>query len=184
MSKFAKTLGLDVTDKSGDTVAVPADLKAIKTAYTSDSSIATVTPDGKVLGQKAGTVTVTAVVYKANGETQDFTYTVNVKADAPTVATLTANEHATYSASQNVAEMINAKVVDNYGTGYVLNEIASYKDFFGVQYIISNVKGDGTSTGTAILNTDGKIAITGTVKEFVVKAISSNGKTTTTQITN
>ena len=184
-SKFAKALDLVVTDKAGDTVAVPDALKAIKSAYTSDSSIATVSANGKVLGQKAGKVTVTAVAYKANGETQDFTYTVNVKADAPTVATLTADANVSYSATKDVAQMINAKVVDNYGTEYKLNEIAAYQDFFGVQYIISNVKGDGTSTGTAKYNsTNGLIEITGTVTEFVVKAISNNGKTTTTLITN
>ena len=106
-----------------------------------------------------------------------------MKADAPAVATLTANDNATYSACQNVAEMINAKVVDNYGTEYVLDEIASYKTSLEFSTSSPMLKVTVTSTGTAILNTDGEIEITGTVKEFVVKAISSNGKTTTTQIT-
>ncbi|MDQ0918560.1 S-layer homology domain-containing protein [Paenibacillus sp. V4I5] len=182
-SKFAKTVEVAVTDKSGDTVAVPAAMKAVKTASSSDISIATVTPDGKVLGQRAGKATITAVVSKANGETQAFTYEVNVKADAPAVATLTANDNVVYSAIP-VAEMINVKVVDNYGIEYKLAEIATYQNFLGVQYIISDVKVEGTGTGTATFNSStGKIDIVGNVKEFVVKTISNNGKTTTTHVT-
>ena len=136
------------------------------------------------MGQQAGKATITAVVSKANGETQAFTYEVNVKADAPAVATLTANDNAVYSASQTVAEMVNAKVVDNYGNGYELAEIAAYQNFLGVQYIISDVKVKGTGTGTVKFNTsNGEIDIVGNVKEFVVKTISNNGKTTTTHVT-
>ncbi|CAH1215936.1 hypothetical protein PAECIP111891_04341 [Paenibacillus allorhizoplanae] len=186
VSKFAKAVDVTVTDKSGNTVAVPSSLKAVKTAYTSDSNIATVTTDGKVLGQRVGTATITAVVLKANGETQDFTYTVNVKADAPTVATLTADANATYSASKTVAQMLNVKAVDNYGTEYKfntdtnVNEVSKYKEFLGVQYIISDVQGGGTVQYDP--STD-KITTGGTVNEFVVKTIASNGKTTTTLVT-
>ncbi|CAH1215926.1 hypothetical protein PAECIP111891_04339 [Paenibacillus allorhizoplanae] len=196
-SKFAKGVGLTITDKAGDTVAVPDALKAVKTAYTSDSSVATVSTAGKVLGQKAGTTTVTAVVYKANGETQDFTYTANVKADAPVVATLTASANVAYNAAKEVEYLIGAKIVDNYAVEYKyddkgtttgatpmaddVNFIKNYNVFFGLQYIISNVKGGGTVVYNATTN---KFDITGTVNEFVVKAISSNGKTTTTLVTN
>ncbi|NQX61945.1 S-layer homology domain-containing protein [Paenibacillus qinlingensis] len=188
-SKFAKGVAVTVKDKAGDTVAVPDALKEVKTAYVVDSNIATVTPAGKVLGQRVGTTTVTAVVYKANGETQDFTYTANVKADLPVVATLTADANATYSSAKDIEQLINAKVVDNYGVEYKyvagttpaddVNYIKTYNDFFGVQYIISNVQGGGTAKVV-----DGKIVLSGgTVNEFVLKAVSSNGKTTTTLVT-
>lgn len=193
LSKFAKGVAVTVKDKAGDTVAVPDALKAVKTAFVVDPNIATVTPAGKVLGQRVGTTTVTAVVYKANGETQDFTYTVNVKADAPVVATLTADATATYSAAKDVEYLVNSKVVDNYGVEYKyvtgtpdVNNIKVYNDFFGVQYIISNVQGGGTAkidTDPANTATYGKVVLTGVVNEFVIKAVSSNGKTTTTLVT-
>ncbi|MCY9667646.1 hypothetical protein M5X11_22455, partial [Paenibacillus alginolyticus] len=118
---FAKKLDVTVTDKSGDTVAVPT--KAFTGLYSSDPSVieaGLVGTDGKVLGHKAGKATITAVLVKANNETQEFNYEVNVKADAPAVSTLTTDSTVKYTgaASLAVGTLIETKVVDNYGVEY------------------------------------------------------------------
>ncbi|MCY9665124.1 hypothetical protein M5X11_09150, partial [Paenibacillus alginolyticus] len=60
-----------------------------------------------------------------------------------------------------------------------------YNKFFGVQYVISDIKGGGTVT----INGAGQFVITENagqnkfVNEFVVKAITANGKVATTVVT-
>lgn len=183
-TKFAKSADVNVTDKSGDSVSIKDVKKQFSTAFSSDPStvsVAVYKGEAKILGLKAGTATVTAIIEKANGETQEMSYTVNVKADQPAVATLSAKGSKKYNLTDTVATLIEAKVVDNYGVTYEKDEIAPYNTFFGVQYVISNVKG---STGATVkIGTDGKLVITGTVDEFVVKTISSNGKVATTVLT-
>lgn len=183
-SKFAKSADVTVTDKAGDTVSVKEVKKQFISVFSSDPSTVTTKVYGgeaRILGLKAGTATVTAIIEKANGETQELSYTVNVKADQPAVATLTAKGSKKYNLTETVATIIEAKVVDNYGVTYEKDEIAPYNTFFGVQYVISDVK--GSDGATVKVGTDGKLVITGTVNEFVVKTISSNGKVATTVLT-
>ncbi len=191
-SKFAKAAGVTVTDKSGDTVAVKDVGKQFMTVYSSDPSVvsaAVYNPtagvgEAKVLGLKAGTATITAIIKKANDETQELKYTVNVKSDLPAVATLTAKASKKYNTTDTVATIIEAKVVDNYGVTYEKDEIAPYNAFFGVQYVISDVKVKDKGVGSAKIDAaTGKLIITGDVEEFVVKTITSNGKVVTTVLT-
>ncbi len=183
-SKFAKAADVTVTDKAGDSVSVKDVKKKFLSANSSDPSTVTAEVYGgeaKILGLKTGTATVTAIIEKANGETQELTYTVNVKSDLPTVATLTAKASKQYTNGADLATLIEAKVVDNYGVEYKETAIADYKTFLGVQYVISDVKGDTGSS--AKIDADGKLVITGDVYEFVVKTISANGKVATTVLT-
>lgn len=183
-SKFAKAADVTVTDKAGDSVSVKDVKKKFLSANSSDPSTVTAEVYGgeaKILGLKTGTATVTAIIEKANGETQELTYTVNVKSDLPTVATLTAKASKQYTDGADLATLIEAKVVDNYGVEYKETAIADYKTFLGVQYVISDVKGDTGSS--AKIDADGKLVITGNVNEFVVKTISANGKVATTVLT-
>ncbi|MCY9665123.1 S-layer homology domain-containing protein [Paenibacillus alginolyticus] len=183
-SSFAKKAGVTVKDKSGDTVAVP--VKKFLSVFSSDPSVAQAGiagTDAKVVGKKAGKATITAVIEKANGESQSFTYDVNVKADALAVATLTAKANVKYTgaASLIVKDLIETKVVDNYGIEFAnYDNTQAYNTFYGVQYVISDVKGTGSVT---INNTTGLLTIPGTVDEFVIKAISANGKVATTVVT-
>ncbi len=195
-SKFAKAAGVNVTDKSGDSVAIKDVAKQFISVTSSDPSVVSASVyspvngvgEAKVLGLKAGTATITAIIKKANNETQELKYTVNVKSDLPAVATLTAKASKSYLKNGGVstdilATLIEAKVVDNYGVEYKDGAIKDYNAFLGVQYVISDVKVKNNGVGSVTINNDGTLNVTGDVEEFVVKTISANGKVATTVLT-
>lgn len=199
-SRFDKKLSVVAKDSAGNTVKLPSNY--IDGISTSDPTVANVGKDGTdgyVIGNKTGTATVMAVVYTNKGQTINLTQTVTVKADPISVATLTAdNSKADYDATKNYAYMyFNAlKAVDNYGIEYKTNSekdsagnlkkavgtvdadpIAAYFSVLGVQYTVEVVQG----TGKVDLNTrTGQITnVDASVLEFVITAITPNGKSVT-----
>lgn len=181
--KFGRKLEVTAKDASGNTVAIPG--SRIVSASSSNTSVVEAVYSGnnvQVLGNKAGTADIYVVFNKADGNTQDAVVTVNVKADAVVAATITADANKTGVAAgtYNAYELMNnIKVVDNYGVEYTTTAIQPYKQWLGVNYSVSGVQG----TGTVTVDNDGKVVITGTVSEFVIKAITSNGKAVSTLVT-
>ncbi|SDO62168.1 S-layer homology domain-containing protein [Paenibacillus sp. yr247] len=188
-SKFARKLAVKAIDKSGDAVAITG--SRIISAGTSDSSVAKAVynaGDVYVLGNKAGKATLTVVFKKDGGSTQDQTLDLNVKADAVTAASISADANKTGlagGATTVLALMPNLKVVDNYGVEYTDTDIAKYSAFLGVQYVVS-----GAKNCTVTIDNSGAVTVTDLTTsanpkfEFSIKAITANGKSVSTLVTN
>jgi hypothetical protein len=184
---FNGSLGRKVVIKavntSSEEVAIPAG--RVISAASSDQNIAKVVQDGGdvvVVGNKAGTATITVVYKTADGSAQDNTFTVNVKADAIAAATVTAD--ATNDIALTAGTVVDAytllpnlKVVDNYGVEYTDVELARYADLLGIQYVVTDVN----TGGTVSVGANGKVTIGAGVTEFNIKAVVS-GKTATTLV--
>jgi hypothetical protein len=193
-SKLARKITVTAKDKSGDSVVIPGN--RVVSISTENGTVAKSVYDannGYVIGNKAGTTNVTVVFKKENGDLQDVTLPINIKADAVTVNTLTADANKTgvTSGLKNLIDLMpSLKVVDNYGVEYkfdVVDYIARYKSLLGVQYVVSDVKLVNPATNSnndrVIVDAAGATATIGTnVKEFVVKAISPNGKSASTLV--
>ncbi|MFC3772165.1 hypothetical protein [Paenibacillus sp. GCM10012303] len=185
-SNMARKLSVTAKDKSGDTVAIPAG--RIASATSSENTVANAVysaSEVKVIGNKSGTATITAVVKKLDGNSQDFYLTVNVKNDAVVASTITAGNTAAqtltaanldYTATNTnkkyAYNLFDLKVTDNYGIEYKTTNIYKYRNFIGVQYLASDVKGGGSVS----ISQEGEITVSGTVTGFTLKAITSNGK--------
>ena len=202
-SHLAKKVEIVVTDSAGNKVAFPED--KVKAVTISDPVVAETMPgvststdtnrNGRhyVLGVKPGEATVTAVVYsaKANGELISVTGKVTVKSDPVQVASITAgNSSINYTDTTKVTpvsppnvfkayELMDLKVVDNYGIEYKADNIQNYRKFIGVTYSITGVKGSGTVT---LDQTKDEITISGDVTEFTLTAVAPNGKTAVTVV--
>ncbi|WP_261303463.1 S-layer homology domain-containing protein [Paenibacillus andongensis] len=187
-SKLAQKISVTAKDKSGDTVVIPG--SRIVSASTANGSVAKAVYDAGdawIIGNKAGTTNVTVVFNKANGEQQDVTLPINVKADAVTVSKITADANKTVSLATSTTYatttlMNGIKVVDNYGVEYtfdVVDYIERYKSLLGVQYVISDVHG---TTGAKVNISAGTVSIDAGVTEFVIKAIAPSGVSTSTLV--
>ncbi|MDQ0902961.1 S-layer homology domain-containing protein [Paenibacillus sp. V4I7] len=188
LSSLGRTLEVTAKDGSGDKVAIPSD-RVIGASSSAPSVVNAVygSAAGKVnvVGNKAGSATVTVVFKAANGEIKELTTnTINVKTDAPTVATIKAGNtgiELAYGATSSTTEAIlNLTVNDSYGIEYTDAEIPKYQNVLGLLYTVTGKVGTGTVT---VDQTTGAVTITGTVKEFVLKAVTSNGKSATTVVT-
>ncbi|CAN7151466.1 S-layer homology domain-containing protein [Paenibacillus sp. LjRoot153] len=190
-SRFDKKLGVVAKDSAGNTVKLP--LNYVRGISSSDPNVLAVdtyttggVEDGYILGNKAGTATVSAVVYTNKGQTLNLTQEITVKADTITVETMTAdNSTATYAAGNNYAYKYfnNLKVVDNYGIEYKTDAtagtdpIAQYFAVLGVQYTVQTLQGTGSVT---INSSTGAITnVPAAVTEFLITAIAPNGKSLT-----
>ncbi|OAS14543.1 S-layer homology domain-containing protein [Paenibacillus oryzisoli] len=190
-SRFDKKLGVVAKDSAGNTVKLP--LNYVRGISSSDPNVLAVdtyttggVEDGYVLGNKAGTATVSAVVYTNKGQTLNLTQEITVKADTIAVETLTAdNSTATYAAGNDYAYKYfnNLKVVDNYGIEYKtdaansVDPIAQYFAVLGVQYTVQTLQGTGS---VEIDSKTGQIiTVPTTVTEFLITAIAPNGKSLT-----
>lgn len=190
-SKMAKGVTITAKDGAGNTVAFPANRLVAGT--TSDTTVAQAVYDsvsGKVnvIGNKAGTATVNVSFKAANGEVQTISTNVNSKADAVVAASATADANKAYTAADEVYDLMNLKVKDNYGVEYATTNLAKYQTFLGVLYSVTNIKLNDTAiTGAAsevTIDTATGIVTAGTnVKEFVLKATTSNGKVVSTLVT-
>lgn len=188
-SKLAKTVGLVVKDNAGVEVAYPDNVKEISTSNPLVAEVAGNTTKGFVLGNKAGEATVTAVVYKANGETASLTAKVTVKADTVAAASVSANGDKEVLAGSVVGSFLyssafmDLKVKDQYDIELSGTDINTYDKFTGIRYTISEVKGATISinaqTGEVTAFTD-----TGAdgIYQFVVTATAPNGKSASTLV--
>jgi trimeric autotransporter adhesin len=189
-SKLARKVEVKAKDKSGNDVAIPA--KRIVSASSENGNIAKVAYDATnkeayVIGNKAGTTNILVVFEKSYpGEgAADVTLPITIKADAVAVASMDikANKTGVAAGTHNIAQLVELKVKDNYGIEYKFDKgtdfIDLYKSLLGVTFVVSDVKG----TGTAVVDGN-EVVISGTVDEFVLKAVAPTGVSATSLVTD
>ena len=178
-SFFAKKVKVVARDSSGATVKLPNN--AVRGISSTNESIVTTYygggDDGYVIGNKAGTATVTVVVYTNEGTTVLLTQDFTVKNEPFSVQSLTAKKTtatvAPGTTRTNVFTLFEElKVKDQYGYEYKNADIAKYHKYLNVLFTISSVQG-GLVT---IDQSTGDITIGTGVKDFVVTATAPNGK--------
>ena len=178
-----KKIEIVVKDAAGNSVAFPDDM--VQDVSVSGIAVSTA-PDATnnklhyVMGNKPGTSSVTATVYNAKGEVASVSGTVTVKSDPVAVETISAgngDKKANVNQLYDAYDLMDLKVVDNYGIEYKAGNIAKYKELIGVVYTVTNVKGNGAT----VTLTNGQITIGAGVTEFLLSA-TANGKTTSTLV--
>lgn len=196
----AKGISVAVKDNAGNTVAFPDRVQDIATSnnnFVKVFSNKTSAWDGTkawVAGNKAGEATVTAVVYKANGEQASLSAKVTVKNDAVVAESVTAKDGVFLAAgSVNTAQaavLAEVTVKDNYGTEYKAhtapNVIAQYQALLGIRYTISELTNvDTVQIDPVTGQLSGFVQTAGTTNyQFVVTATAPNGKTSSTVFHN
>ncbi|WP_309123146.1 S-layer homology domain-containing protein [Paenibacillus sp.] len=196
-SQFDKKIEVVAKDSAGNEVKLPENF--VKDISSSNPSVVVAGPDvgtppkqdGYVLGNKAGTATVTAIVYTNKGNTVNLTQEVTVKADQIVVEKLEADKKS----KAFDAAIVNAigyfekiKVTDQYGIAYESNnksgsdaksEISTYDSVLGLRYTVKVVNGTGAVTVDPKSGAIDVGAIPTTVKEFEITATAPNGKSVT-----
>ncbi|RTE07888.1 S-layer homology domain-containing protein [Paenibacillus whitsoniae] len=204
VSQFDKSVGVTAKDEAGNKVKLPtnyitsltsSDPNVILTAsntgaYDWDPNNATApVQKAYVLGYKAGTATVSAVVYTNRGETINLSQEVTVKADPITVDSITAGrtsvnttEKLSATTGFNVWQLFNKdsdnkfKVVDNYGIEYTDAAILTYKAVLGVNFTVNTTARTSGSGSVSIDPATGVVTVPAGVAEYVVTATAPNGK--------
>jgi len=192
----SKSLELTVKDNAGNKVAFNRPLQYVTSALTAivDADSAT----GKLTGNKAGETSVTAVVYKATGDTQILSAKVTVKNDPVTIAKLKAEEGsvklAPTAVSGNAAQLMKVIATDNYGIEYkavtTVNDADGDILFFskligGVRYTVSEFSGATVSVDAVTGDiTSFALSSSSTKYHFVVTATAANGESTSTVFYN
>jgi hypothetical protein len=188
LSKFAKEIKLKATNASGDEVALPGIIQSISSSNPAVVRVG-VSADhrGYILGNKAGTATVSFVYLTLSGETKQMSIPVHVKSDTVTGQLIKAgdasiNQNVTvtsgvYSGQFNPYVQMDLKVTDNYGIEYEKEEIESYNFALATTFITENIVGDSTqgAVGTVTIDQDGTVHIIGNVTKFELTAILPNG---------
>jgi|GEM_PF-677707 len=193
-SQFDKKLSVVAKDSGGNKVKLPSNfVRSISSSNPNVLSVITDNPsgesvDGFVLGNKAGTATVTAIVYKNNGELVSLSQDLTVKADSITVDKLEAGKtDNTYTASTFAYNLFTdgdtkLKVTDQYGIEYTNADIAKYDAVLGLRYTVKVVTGSGLININPVT---GEItSVPTSVKEFTVTAVAANGKSVSVLLTN
>ncbi|WP_274654234.1 S-layer homology domain-containing protein [Paenibacillus humicola] len=183
-NEFANQVTVSAVDAAGNTVALPDQITSIFSSNTNVVKAGVVNNKAYVLGDKVGTATL-SVTFKGNDGTQrNATATVNVKSDALTVNSLTVgNTENTIKASSpgNAFSVMDLHVLDNYGHDFESTTAKDLNKLYGVSFTASDVKGD---TNAAVsIDSNGNIWISGKVTSFDLTAVSPNGKSVTTAIT-
>jgi hypothetical protein len=197
-SGFDKSVGVTAKDEAGNKVKLPTNF--IRSLSSSDPNVIVtasntgatgwnpgVTEKGYVLGNKAGTATVSAVVYTNTGETINLSQEVTVKADAITVDSITAGRSSVDTSDKlggrvsgfNVWELFSKdednqlSVIDNYGVEYVDAAVLAYKAVLGINFTVNTTVKTGASV---TIDSLGVVTVPDGVKEYVVTATAPNGK--------
>jgi hypothetical protein len=184
-----RSISVSAKDAAGNTVAIPNN--GVKAIYSSDANVISAAypgaNDGYLVGNNAGTATVSAVVYTNKGTTVNLSQQVTVKADSISTASLT-TDNTTSSYFSDTAKTIKKTsvyslfntlhVFDNYGTEYKGARINEYNNLLGVYFLVSDVQG-----GTVTVAADGTLNVQGDVQNFVVTAMSANGKSVQVVVT-
>ncbi len=181
---LAREIKVTAKDKSGNDVAIPSG-RILDVSSSNNSVVQAVYRDGKAMaiGNKAGSAQITVAYKTVKGETKDVVLNVNTKTDAVSVATLTAGNSKVKVASSDLTatkayDLMDLKVVDNYGNEYTKDEIFNFKQFTGVIYTINSSDVEGT--GTVSVDAQGTITYTGNVDKFILKATTGTKSVTTT----
>lgn len=172
-SPLAKTIELVAKDVEGNVVALPDGM--VKDTVSAVPSIVTTNGVNGIIGNKAGTTTVSVYFTTATGTQADLTASVTVKADALAVDKITAK--ATVKSPTNIANAAEIKIVDNYGNEYKEGNIAKYDALLGVRYIVTSVSG-GVAGDVVTVNAKGEPDYTkaGKITSYTVKVVTNNAK--------
>lgn len=201
-SKLAKEIKLTAIDAAGNKVALPHTIKNITSSNVAAARVelGTGVDAGKayVIGNKVGAATLN-VQYETNkGETVVRSVNVNVKNDAVSAVTFTADK-TTRTKSQalntpNAFELMELRATDNYGVEYkqeftagtpAYNDVQKYNHLLGVAFSISNVRGaSGSAVGTVTVDQYGNLSIVGNVTSFEIVATTASGLTVSTAVSN
>ncbi|UKS26118.1 S-layer homology domain-containing protein [Paenibacillus sp. HWE-109] len=206
---FDKKISIVAKDAAGNKVKLP--LNYVRGISTSDSTIiksapieqvdAAFNPDhvnqnGFIVGNKAGTATVTATVYTNKGDTIYLSQEVTVKADSivtdSIVAGKSSNKLANVSLLPGQTQIFayqfftkdsdnQLKVKDQYGIEYKNAEIADNSKVLGILYTVAVNTGTGNvdiNSSTGAIN-----SIASTVDEFTITATAPNGKSVQVLVT-
>jgi len=200
-SKFAKKLEVIAKTEAGEEVKLPKNF--VRQISSSDPNVLLVgtdpdpaNEDGYVLGNKAGTATVQAVVYTNVGNTIFLSQQVTVKADPIAVDSITVKETSyTFTNDTDVEgkyayELFKElKVKDQYGIEYISkpaatnpnpnndNVVANYDAVLGIRYAVEVTSGDGRVDIDA--QTGEIVDLVGNVDEFIITVMAPNGKSAT-----
>ncbi len=181
---FDKKLSVTAKDESGNKVKLPSNY--IRDISASDPNVLAYAKSGAndayIVGNKAGTATVSAVVYTNKGELINLTQDVTVKADAITVDSITAGKSskAHVAGTQYAYDYFTKDddnkltVKDQYGVSYKNEEIYGAFNALGILYTVK------VTSGTGLVTMDAKTGqitnVDATVNEYVITASAPNGK--------
>ncbi|CAG7655500.1 S-layer homology domain-containing protein [Paenibacillus allorhizosphaerae] len=201
-SPLSKEVVLNVTNSSGDKVAIPRN--AVSSVSSSDTVSVQTAKDattGKfyALGYKTGSATVTVNYVNRKGEYKTATVPVTVKNERMKVVSLTAgkskvlvNAGNTYNISDaytgTVSKgLMDLKVTDQYGQVFEGTEVVDYNFVYGLAFTANNVSTGSMANPTADDNSvsiddRGKVRIGANVKAFDLTASAPSGLSVTTQV--
>ncbi|SFL42884.1 S-layer homology domain-containing protein [Paenibacillus sp. 1_12] len=187
-SKFAKKVTMNVTNSSGEQIAVPGIIQSITSSNPSIVKAAVSTDhQGYILGNKAGTATVNVIYSTQNGENKTASITVVVKTDTVTAEKIEARKtsftqnatvtNGVYSSLFNAYEQMDLKITDNYGNEYEQDEAQSYNFALNAFFNTEGVTGNPSNgnVGTVTVDMAGNVLVTGNVNRFTLIANLTNG---------
>ncbi|GFZ97516.1 hypothetical protein GCM10008018_49700 [Paenibacillus marchantiophytorum] len=193
-STVAKKIAVTAKDSSGNTVHLPNDRIVSVTSSSYDAAFADIvgtpgTATGWVLGNKAGTANVNVIYQTIKGDQKQTSVAITVKSDAVVVDKFTAGNSSkdfllSATTPLTAAELIDLKVVDNYGIEYKTTKITSFYNLIGVSYVLEKV--DKAAGKVGIVTVDYKTGVIAGAELgdiLTLKAVSANGKSVTTFVT-
>ncbi len=175
-SKFGRELVVSAKNAAGETVGIP---KTITSAFSSDTNVANTYVDGAgkawVIGNKAGTATVSVSFRAADGSYKTVEQQVTVKADALKVDRITFDDRE-YNEDFSFLAFDKINVYDNYGVNYENGDAQKYNYILGVNFSVSNVKSADTAA-KVVVDAYGNVRVTSTQPvTFDLTATSATGK--------
>ena len=204
-----KRINFNVTNAAGDKVAILSDF--IKTVTSSNTAAVKVVQDPNskkwyAIGFKTGTATLTTTYINNKGQTKTATQTVTVTADAPTVASMTADKKVTvsntasgasygavadYAATANIPNgvqysrgLTNLVMTDSYGLSLDSNDINTVNFVYGLTFTVQHVSAKAGTAGDVTIDSNNIVHLAAGFKgTFDVVVTAPSGKTTTTEVT-
>lgn len=195
-SKLARQVKVVVKDSSGNTVAFPdrvigvvaSDLAVANTSVTGAVYSNNLNAKGYIIGNKAGTGSVTVYVEAADGTQKALTASVTVKNEPVVVKSLSAKDEYTLGTAIGTAATIadvyvasEVKSTDQYGISIEKADVAAYDKVLGVRFVISDIhvrNEAAAAADKAVTLAGNSITVGAEVEEFTITAVSRDGKIT------
>lgn len=222
-SLLSKRINIKVTNAAGDVVAVPnnfitnvtssnpAVVRVEKRMLASDGTKSGSAGRWYMVGNKAGTATITATYVDNKGKTKFATQTVTVAEEAPAVASMTANNKikvsntatgAVYAATTDYVAfgekdpakladgvkgnfgLTSVSFTDTYGLAFDGDDVNKYNYFYGLSFTVQHINATAGKETDVTLDANNKVHIASGFKgTFDVVIVAPSGKTTTTEVT-
>ncbi|MBD2863620.1 S-layer homology domain-containing protein [Paenibacillus oceani] len=186
-SKLAKKITVSAKDGAGDTVAISTNRVMSVTGSTYDV-VVTKESGGNafILGNKKGNATVTVNFRDIKGIAKSATLNVEVKDDAVSVASMSANTNFKSSTVTHtfLRDYMALKPKDNYGNEYgSQTDITAYDNLLGVRYIVEDaVNAAGNAVAVIYNSTTGEVTNLNGAVQFTVKATAGSGVSKSTHV--